>query len=217
MEIPLEAAILTADAGLADESPMKVAESRPGQRLLTERCQDQGGRIPSSRGKKPRAIWRAPMNLKAHALHELDATLRFFEKTVSNLTEEDSTFAPSPEMMTTAQHVAHTGMTADWFLAGGFDGEWDMDFEGEAKKVAAHTSLAAALELLRAAFARLRERTEASNDEELGATMPDNPILGAQPLYNIFEALIDHTAHHRGTLAVYTRLRGRVPPMPYMD
>jgi uncharacterized damage-inducible protein DinB len=157
------------------------------------------------------------MNLKASALHEIDSTLRFFEKTVSNLKEEDSTFAPTPEMMTTAQHVAHTGSTVDWFREGAFDGEWNMDFEGEAKKIATYTSLQSALELLREAFARLRERTEASSEEELGATLPDNPILGAQPRYQVFEALIDHTAHHRGTLAVYTRLRGRVPPMPYMD
>jgi uncharacterized damage-inducible protein DinB len=157
------------------------------------------------------------MNLKASALHEIDATLRFFENTVSNLTEDDSTFAPTPEMMTTAQQVAHTGLTVDWFREGAFDGEWDMDFEAGAKKVAVHTSLAAALELLRAAFGRLRARTEASNEEELGANMPDNPILGTQPRYHVFEALVDHTAHHRGTLAVYTRLRGRVPPMPYID
>lgn len=157
------------------------------------------------------------MNLKASALHEIDSTLRFFEKTVSNLREEDSTFAPTPEMMTTAQHVAHTGLTVDWFREGGFDGEWNMDFEGEAKKIAAYTSLTASLELLREAFARLRQRTEASSEEELGENMPDNPILGVQPRYHLFEALIDHTGHHRGTLAVYTRLRGRVPPMPYMD
>jgi uncharacterized damage-inducible protein DinB len=157
------------------------------------------------------------MNLKASALYEIDATLRFFEKSVSNLKEEDSTFAPAPEMMTTAQHVAHTGLTVDWFREGGFNGEWNMDFEGEAKKIATYTSFEEALKLLREAFARLRERTEASSEEELGETMPENPILGTQPRYNMFEALIDHTAHHRGTLAVYTRLRGRVPPMPYMD
>ncbi len=26
-----------------------------------------------------------------------------------------------------------------------------------------------------------------------------------------------HTAHHRGALAVYARLLGKVPAMPYMD
>ncbi len=92
-----------------------------------------------------------------------------------------------------------------------------MDFEARAEKVAAHTSLEGAMQLCAKPSRRLRERTEASNDEELGATLPDNPILGVQPRYHLFEALVDHTGHHRGTLAVYTRLRGRVPPMPYMD
>lgn len=157
------------------------------------------------------------MNLKASALHEIDATLRYFERTVSNLREEDSTFSPTPEMMTTAQQVAHTGSTVDWFREGAFGGEWDMDFEAGARKVAEHTSLERAMQLLREAFARMRERIEASSDDELAAALPDNPILGTQPRYHVIEALVDHTGHHRGTLAVYTRLRGRVPPMPYMD
>lgn len=157
------------------------------------------------------------MDLKANALHEIDATLRFFETSTRLLDESDSTFAPTPEMMTVAQQVAHTGMTADWFLAGAFDDHWDMDFEGEGKKVAAFTSLEVARALLRGAFARLRERIAASSQEELAGLLPDNPILGAVPRYDIVEALIDHTAHHRGALTVYTRLRGKVPPMPYMD
>lgn len=157
------------------------------------------------------------MDLKTSALHEIDATLRFFEKSVSALTEDDSTFSPTPEMMTVAQQVAHTGSTIDWFREGAFDGEWNMDFEGEAGKVAAYTSLTSALELLRAAFGRFRDRVAASNNEELGANLPENPILGTQPRYHVIEALVDHTSHHRGTLVVYTRLRGRVPPMPYMD
>ena len=41
--------------------------------------------------------------------------------------------------------------------------------------------------------------------------------MGGQPRLAIFGALTDHTAHHRGALSVYTRLLGKVPPMPYMD
>jgi uncharacterized damage-inducible protein DinB len=26
---------------------------------------------------------------------------------------------------------------------------------------------------------------------------------------------VEHTAHHRGALTVYSRLLGKVPPMPY--
>ncbi len=37
------------------------------------------------------------------------------------------------------------------------------------------------------------------------------------PRFAIFSAITDHTAHHRGALTVYARLKGIVPPMPYMD
>ena len=30
------------------------------------------------------------------------------------------------------------------------------------------------------------------------------------------QGLVDHTAHHRGALAVYARLVGKTPSMPYM-
>ncbi len=60
-------------------------------------------------------------------------------------------------------------------------------------------------------------RVEASSDAELAQPMADNPILGARARYNGIEALIDHTGHHRGALAVYARLAGRVPEMPYGD
>ena len=47
--------------------------------------------------------------------------------------------------------------------------------------------------------------------------MAENPILGARPRYELIEALVDHSAHHRGALTVYARLAGKVPEMPYGD
>jgi uncharacterized damage-inducible protein DinB len=41
--------------------------------------------------------------------------------------------------------------------------------------------------------------------------------MGGAPRLAVFVAIADHTAHHRGALAVYARLNGIVPPMPYMD
>ncbi|NJL28826.1 MAG: hypothetical protein HC897_13505 [Thermoanaerobaculia bacterium] len=40
--------------------------------------------------------------------------------------------------------------------------------------------------------------------------------MGGKPRAAIIGAIVDHTAHHRGTLTVYSRLLGYVPPMPYM-
>ena len=39
--------------------------------------------------------------------------------------------------------------------------------------------------------------------------------VGGAPRLALVTGLGDHTAHHRGVLAVYARLCGRVPAMPY--
>jgi uncharacterized damage-inducible protein DinB len=41
-------------------------------------------------------------------------------------------------------------------------------------------------------------------------------IMGGAPRAAIFSGMADHTAHHRGALAVYARLTGKTPEMPYM-
>ena len=45
--------------------------------------------------------------------------------------------------------------------------------------------------------------------------MADNPIFGPAPRHTIIGPALDHTAHHRGALAVYLRLRGKKPAMIY--
>ena len=58
---------------------------------------------------------------------------------------------------------------------------------------------------------------EAHSDEEWSAPLLPGPIMGGMPRFVIFGAMTDHSAHHRGALTVYSRLLGKVPPMPYMD
>ena len=50
--------------------------------------------------------------------NELLASKEFFERSTSVLEESDSSFRPKDEMMTVAQHVAHTAQTLDWFIEG---------------------------------------------------------------------------------------------------
>ena len=50
--------------------------------------------------------------------------------------------------------------------------------------------------------------------EVLAAEMPANPIMQG-PRYEVIGGVVDHTAHHRGALAVYARLQGKTPAMPY--
>jgi uncharacterized damage-inducible protein DinB len=92
-----------------------------------------------------------------------------------------------------------------------------MDFEAGMKEMMKVTSLAAAREMLDKSFAKALETTQAKSAEEWAACLPPNPIMGEIPRFVIIGSLVDHTAHHRGALTVYARLRGKVPPMPYAD
>lgn len=148
---------------------------------------------------------------------ELRSTQTFFNRSISSLTEEDSTFAPNPEMRTVAQQVAHTAQTVEWFLEGAFRPEgFGMDFEGMEKEVTPVASLAAARAWLDRAFDAAYTDLAGRSDEEMAATLPEGPIMGGAPRSAIVGAIVDHTAHHRGALTVYARLLGKVPAMPYM-
>lgn len=149
-----------------------------------------------------------------HLVRELDATERFFDRSTSCLDEADSAFAPLPGMMTCAAQVAHVGHTIEWFVAGAVDGQWDTDWEAIANQVNAVTSLEAARAWTKRAFASARRQLGGLTTAELAAPLADNPILQG-PVYHVIEAMVDHTAHHRGALTVYARLCGKTPEMPY--
>jgi uncharacterized damage-inducible protein DinB len=155
------------------------------------------------------------MQLKPEALSTLDATRRFFERTTRCLDEGDSTFRARPETMSVASHVAHVAQVADWFRAGAFDDDWNMDFAGQQEITDRVASLAEARRWFDEAWQRLRSRVEAASEEELAQPMPDNPILQNRPRVHVVAAIVDHVAHHRGALAVYARLVGKFPEMPY--
>lgn len=153
------------------------------------------------------------------ATAELKSTKEFFDRSTRCLTEEDSSFAPAEGTWTVAQQVAHAAQTVDWFREGVFRPEgFDMDFEKAAADVAKVTSLKEARDWMDAAFARAMEAFGRLSDEELlTRKLPPNPIMGEVPLAAVISALVDHTAHHRGALTVYARLRGKVSAMPYME
>lgn len=142
----------------------------------------------------------------------------YFDRSSRCLTEEDSAFAPAAGMMTVAQQVAHVAQTVDWFIEGAFRAEgFDLDFEGHAKVYMAVTSLAAAREWLDRAFADAVETIGKKSEEEMRQPLPPGPVMGGLPRWSILGAISDHTAHHRGALTVYSRLRGHTPAMPYME
>ena len=119
--------------------------------------------------------------------------------------------------MTVAQQVAHAAQTLDWFIEGVSRAEgFDLDFEKHAKTVESVTSLAAAREWMEKAYGNAIQFLRSRSPEDLSRPLPPGPILGGQPISDIVWAMVEHTAHHRGALTVYSRELGKVPPMPYV-
>jgi uncharacterized damage-inducible protein DinB len=148
--------------------------------------------------------------------NQLVASQDFFDRSTRVLDEADSGFRPREGMMTVAQQVAHTAQTLDWFVEGASRPEgFDLDFEEHAKALEAVTSLAAARRTLATAYANAIQFLRSRGAEGLARPLPAGPIMGGQPISDIVWAMVEHSAHHRGALTVYTRLLGKVPPMPY--
>ena len=148
-------------------------------------------------------------------VQELRSTLKFFKTTLSVLDTADEAFAPNPEMYTVAGHVAHTAGSVDWFIEGAFGKGWEMDFEADIAQAKAVTSLEEAVAWLDRAFENAIAIVGAASDEELFAPISDTRIMEGAPKAAVVSGIVDHTAHHRGALAVYARLLGKVPEMPY--
>ncbi len=155
--------------------------------------------------------------MKERLVAELNSALEFFNRSTGNLTEEDSSYTPVDGVFSTAQQVAHAAQTIDWFIDGAFaPNGFDLDFEEHERKVRAVTSLSDARAWLAKSVENAQAVVASKTDEEWGQPLPDGPVMGGQPRATIFGAITDHTAHHRGALTIYARLRGKVPPMPYM-
>lgn len=148
-------------------------------------------------------------------VEELEQTRKFFGTTTSVFDAADAAFAPTPEMYTVAGQIAHVGLTIDWFLAGAFGSGWNMDFEGDIARAKAITSLDAARATVADGFANAIRTIGGSTDADLTAPIPNDIIMNGAPRQAVVGAIVDHCAHHRGALAVYARLLGKVPPMPY--
>ena len=147
---------------------------------------------------------------------QLLASKDFFDRSTRVLEESDSGFRPSQDMMTAAQQVAHVAQTLDWFIEGVSRPEgFDLDFGKHAAELEKVTSLAAARSALNAAYDNAVRFFRAKTAQELAAPLPQGPVMGGQPMSEVVWGMIEHTAHHRGALTVYSRLLGKVPPMPY--
>ena len=153
-------------------------------------------------------------SMKQQLVADLNSAVEFFERSTSNLTEDDSDYAPVAGLFTTAQQVAHAAQTIDWFMDGaGFD----LDFDAHERAVRGVTSLTDARAWFTRAVENARSVINTTSTEEWTQPIAEGPVMGGSPRSAIFGAITDHTAHHRGALTIYARLRNKVPPMPYMD
>jgi uncharacterized damage-inducible protein DinB len=148
-------------------------------------------------------------------INKLDTTQNFFLKTIEGLEEKDGMFKPQDGMFSVAQHIAHTAQTVDWFIEGMYSKEFNTDFDALEKEVFAITSYEVALKWFNDAFERGRSKLRDEGEEALKVRLAPGPIMGGVPRYIVIGAISDHTAHHRGALAVYMRLLGKEPNMPY--
>jgi uncharacterized damage-inducible protein DinB len=148
--------------------------------------------------------------------NQLLASQDFFQRSTRVLEEADSGFRPREDMMTVAQQVAHTAHTIDWFIEGAARPEgFDLDFAKMAAAIDAVTSLDAARKWLATAFANAVQFLRSQSPADLARPLPPGPVMGGQPISDIVWSMVEHTAHHRGALTVYSRELGKVPPMPY--
>ena len=156
--------------------------------------------------------------LKEGLIKELKMSRKCILNTTECIRDADGSYAPKEGMLTLTQQVSHVAHTIHWFLDGAFSGKgFDLDFEsswGEVNKVG---SLSEAFEVLDKAYANAEEVISSKSEMELMAPLPEGPIMGGAPTFAIVHGISEHTAHHRGSLAVYARLLGKEPKMPYAD
>lgn len=152
--------------------------------------------------------------MKEGIITDLQYQKMFFFNTLESFSEKDSSFYPQEGMLTVAQHVGHAAETIDWFLEGVFGSGFEMDFNNFQENLKKYKSFDECVSEFTKATDRAIAKIKAIPDEELMSPITGEIMKGA-PKFTFAGALSDHTAHHRGALAVYARLLGKTPKMPY--
>ncbi len=154
--------------------------------------------------------------LKDNLIKELETSYGFFLNTIECFDEENSNFSPKEGMFTVSQQVAHAAQTVDWFIDGAFiSNGFDLNFEKHTEETKNMKSLKQAKDIFTKAVEDAKSVLEKLSDEDLNKPLPEGPVMGGVPKLAIIGAMSDHSAHHRGALAVYARLLGKEPKMPY--
>lgn len=201
------------------KKPAKQAAKKPAKpgSKTTAKPRKAAAKPTSKPLAKPAAKPAAPALSTECQQRSLANMKAFFERTLAALDEGDSAFTPMPGMFSAAQQVAHTAQTVDWFLEGAFSPTgFNMDFPAMETEVRKVTSLAAAKQWLEEAYGRFERALKERPAPRWHEPIVKDTIMGGAPRWSVVDGLVDHTAHHRGSIAVYARLRGKTPAMPYM-
>ncbi len=155
---------------------------------------------------------------KSRLLSEIKGSKEYFDRSTRCLNEEHSGHTPADDMFTVAAQVAHVAFSIEWFIDGATKPEgFNMDFAEHDRDARSLTSLNVARNKLDAAFARLTKFVESNTQAYLDAPMTAGPLFVGEPRYVVVMGCVEHTAHHRGALTVYSRTLGLVPVLPYME
>lgn len=151
-------------------------------------------------------------------LYELRSAEEFFLRSSECLTDEYSHYRPTPQQMTATEQIAHAAQTAEWFADGMVNpAGFDLDFAAHAQQYAKVSTISEAKQWFQQAVAALIAKVEELGAAGLDEKISSANIMAGRPRWEALIGFIDHTAHHRGALTVYSRLLGLSPKMPYMD
>lgn len=150
----------------------------------------------------------------AELIHTFEATLRFMEQSVADLSEGQMVEQPAgvPNHGTwTLGHMIYScqGMAAELGADPWLPDDWESTFgygSTPSSDLSRYPTKSEMLAALTDAASRLRRAVLAANESVLGRPLPDEtlPTMG----HLLFQVVVAHTAFHAGQLAVWRRAIG---------
>ena len=113
------------------------------------------------------------------------------------------------------QLIRHIELSTRYYYYFAFGPGFDMSFDEYKAEMKKLISVEKAMEGLDTMYDEAIAMLEEATPEKLAADLPENPMVEKGQRYTVIFRNSDHTAHHRGALAVYLRMLGITPKMIY--
>lgn len=134
-------------------------------------------------------------------IDQLKSGKEYLDRATRELTEADSTYAPDADSFAAAQQRAHIAKTVDWFMEGAFGDGFDMNFEEHVTVLKDITSLKGARSLCTQSYDNAIKLIASKTTDEIFEPMPAGSVMGGDPKFVAVSGIVEHTAHHRGSLS----------------